>query len=78
MSEWVTEAKLRELTGLTRGQVKSNRQRRRWKRGVEYAEVNGRLEYNMPAINRRADEQAASQVERAIEGERSLRVIQLQ
>jgi hypothetical protein len=57
---WVAKAKLRELKGWTNGQIKA-RVQRYWRRGVEYADVDGSRMFNLEAIDARADRVAASQ-----------------
>ena len=60
---WVSGKWLDQNRGTTPGKRKGRRQRGLWKRGVEWAWIDGEIQYDVHVIDRRADLVAVSQRE---------------
>ncbi len=62
MTPWVTESALTLKRGFTPGQCKGRRQRKQWRKGIEWALIDGTIMYNLDAIDARAESIAQSQL----------------
>jgi hypothetical protein len=58
---WVTKTVVMAECGYTDGQIKSRIQRGHWRRGIEFADVDGARLYNLEAIDAKAQFIAESQ-----------------
>lgn len=72
---WVTSQGLTAERGYTKGQQKARIQRKHWRRGIEFADVDGARLFDIDAIDRRATD--AAQAQRSAATREQVRVVRL-
>jgi hypothetical protein len=72
---WVTQSKVCDELGYTRGQIKARVQRGHWRQGIEWAWIDGSRLFDLDAINARSAGIAVTQSEQS--KKHSRRVVRL-
>ena len=71
---WVSGKWLDENRGTTAGKRKGRRQRGVWRRGIEWAWIDGEIQYNVAAIDAHAHSVAQQQMGPRIHGRKALQL----